>query len=222
MSGAPAATVARSGVSRYLEECPIVAVLRAPDAGEYDRVVDVLVERGIRSIELTLTTPGTFDRLAAIVERYRSDAEIGVGTITSLDAAAAAIAGGADYLVTPVLDREVIALAVDAGLPVYPGALTPTEVFAAWTAGATAVKIFPAQTVGAQYGAHLRGPFPDLRFIPSGGVGLDDVGPWLRGGASAVSLGGPLIGDALNGGSLDALAERCRRALALIDEERAR
>jgi len=222
MSATTADTAARAEVSRHLQECPIVAVLRAPDASDYDRVVDVLVERGIRSIELTLTTPATLDRLPAIADRYGTDAEIGIGTVTGLDAAQAAIAAGADYLVTPVLDREVIALAADAGVAVFPGALSPTEVFAAWSAGATAVKIFPAQTVGAQYGAHLRGPFPDLRFIPSGGVGLDDVAAWLRAGASAVSLGGPLLGDALGGGSLDALAERCVRAVALVGEERAR
>ena len=218
MSATVGGTVSRADVSRYLEECPIVAVLRAPEASGYDRVIDVLVERGIRSIELTLTTPGTLDRLPAIAARYGADAEIGVGTVTNLALAEAAIAAGADYLVTPVLDRDVIALAVDAGVPVFPGALTPTEVFSAWSAGASAVKIFPAQTVGAQYGAHLRGPFPDIRFIPSGGVGLDDVSAWLRAGASAVSLGGPLVGDALAGGSLDSLAERCVRAVGLVAE----
>ena len=120
------------------------------------------------------------------------------------------------------MNTDVIALAIRNRLPVYPGGLTPTELHSAWRAGATAVKIFPEETVGPQYGKHLRGPFPDLRFVPSGGVTLDDVTAWLSAGATAVSLGEPLIGDALFGGSLEALAERAARAVALVRAQRSR
>jgi len=211
----------RPALSRRLVQTPIVAVLRADDASRYDAVIDVLVEHGITSIELTLTTPDTLEQLPRLVERLGADADLGVGTVTSVEQADAAIGGGAHYLVTPVTLPEVVAVGVAAGRPVFPGALSPTEVFAAWTAGATAVKIFPAQTVGPGYGSHLRGPFPDLAFIPSGGVGEADVQPWLRAGAAAVSVGGPLIGDALAGGSLTALGERAERFRALAAEARA-
>jgi 2-dehydro-3-deoxyphosphogluconate aldolase / (4S)-4-hydroxy-2-oxoglutarate aldolase len=144
--------------------------------------------------------------------------EIGVGTITTVTDAQRAIDAGAKYLVTPVINLEIIALALKHRLPVFPGGLTPTELHSAWQAGATAVKVFPAQTVGAKYGSHLRGPFPDLRFVPSGGVGLDDIPAWLNAGATAVSLGGPLIGDALKGGSLQGLAERTKRAVEIVRE----
>jgi 2-dehydro-3-deoxyphosphogluconate aldolase/(4S)-4-hydroxy-2-oxoglutarate aldolase len=214
----PAPVPTRASVSSVLRERPVIAVLRANDPGAYDAVVDVLVENGIRSIELTLTTPGTLEHLSSLLERF-TDAEIGVGTVTTVDEALCAIDAGAHYLVTPVLDTAVIRVAVEAGIPVYPGALTPTEVFAAWQAGAAAVKIFPAETVGAQYGTHLRGPFPGIEFIPSGGVALDDIPAWLQAGAAAVSLGGPLIGDALKGGSLEALANRCRRVVAIVEQE---
>ena len=196
---------------------PIIAVLRARDHEAYDPVIAALISGGIRSIELTLTTPGTLDALPELRRRHPG-AVIGIGTVTTRADAETAIERGAAYLVTPVVDTGVIAAARDAVLPVYPGALTPTEVLAAWRAGASAVKIFPAGTVGPGYAGHLRGPFPDLRFIPSGGVSLDDIPAWLRAGASAVSLGGPLLGDALAGGSLDALTQRCRRAVQLAGE----
>lgn len=115
---------------------------------------------------------------------------------------------------------DVIELAVAQGARIYPGGLTPSELFSGWEAGATAVKIFPAQTVGSQYGAHLRGPFPNLEFIPSGGVAIEDIPSWLAAGAVAVSLGGPLIGDAFAGGSLDALAARARHVVEVVNEAR--
>ena len=201
--------------SALLLENPIIAVLRASSASDYDAVVDVLGENGVRSIELTLSTSGTFEHLPALIARGGADLEIGIGTIVNVEQAQRAIDAGARYLVTPIVSLDVIALAVKHGVPVFPGGLTPTELYSAWLAGATAVKIFPAQTVGPEYGSHLRGPFPDLRFVPSGGVGLDDIPSWLASGATAVSLGGPLIGDALKGGSLDALAERAVQAVEL-------
>jgi 2-dehydro-3-deoxyphosphogluconate aldolase/(4S)-4-hydroxy-2-oxoglutarate aldolase len=211
----------RLAASALLVANPVIAVLRASRASDYDAVVDVLAENGVRSIELTLSTPGTFEYLPALLERTGADVEIGIGTIVTAQQAQRAIDAGARYLVTPVVNLEVIALAVAAGVPVFPGGLTPTELFSAWDAGATAVKIFPAETVGPQYGSHLRGPFPELQFVPSGGIGFDDVPVWLAAGATAVSLGGPLIGDALKGGSLDALAERARRVTELATDARA-
>lgn len=203
----------RGGV---LAEFGLVVVLRASDARRYDAVIETLLANGIRAIELTLTTPGTLGALQDLAERYPS-AVFGLGTVTSVADARESIAQGARYLVTPALDLAVIAAARLAGVPVYPGALTPTEIYAAWKAGASAVKIFPAQTVGPQYGRQLLGPFPDLLFVPSGGIGIEEVPAWLGAGASAVSIGGPLIGDALDGGSLVALAARCRELVSLTN-----
>ena len=205
----------RLAPSRLLVENPVIAVLRAREADDYGDVIEVLAANGVRSIELTLSTPGTFEALPALLARFGSDVEIGLGTIVTAEQARQALEIGVDYLVTPIVRQEVIALAVAAGVPIYPGGLTPTELYSAWEAGATAVKVFPAETVGPQYGAHLRGPFPELQFVPSGGIGLDTVAAWLSAGAVAVSLGGPLIGDALKGGSLDALAERAAHVSAL-------
>jgi 2-dehydro-3-deoxyphosphogluconate aldolase/(4S)-4-hydroxy-2-oxoglutarate aldolase len=210
----------RLQVSPALEETPVIAVLRADNAHAYDAVIDVLVENGVLSIELTLTTPGTPECLPELVTRL-GKAEIGVGTVTTLEQARQVVDAGACYLVTPVVNLEVIDFGLRNGVRVYAGALSPSEVHAAWEAGATAVKIFPAETVGPQYGKHLLGPFPDLQFVPSGGVALEEMANWLRAGAAAVSLGGPLIGDAFNGGSAAGLAERARRVVEIATAERA-
>ena len=211
---------ARLEPSELLHENPIIAVLRARDAADYDAVIDVLVENGVHSVELTLSTPNTFEHLPSLVARGGADVEIGLGTITTVDEAQRAIDAGARYLVTPITNLDIVALAVRNSVPVFPGGLTPTELFSAWQAGATAVKIFPAETVGPQYGSHLRGPFPELQFVPSGGITLADIPLWLRAGATAVSLGGPLIGDALKGGSLSELAERTKAAVEAAGKAR--
>jgi 2-dehydro-3-deoxyphosphogluconate aldolase/(4S)-4-hydroxy-2-oxoglutarate aldolase len=204
--------------STLLREHPIIAVLRARDATDYDAVIDVLVENGVHSVELTLSTPNTFEHLPALVARGGADVEIGLGTITTVGQAQRAIDAGATYLVTPITRLDIVELAVRNGIPVFPGGLTPTELYSAWEVGATAVKIFPAETVGPQYGSHLRGPFPELQFVPSGGITLADIPLWLHAGATAVSLGGPLIGDALKGGSLAALADRCTAAVEVAQK----
>lgn len=205
-------------VSAILQANPVVAVLRARHAREYAPVIEALVSGGVRSIELTLSTDGVFDFLPPLKQQFGVDAEIGVGTVTSVDQARQALDGGADYLVTPAMVTDVVRAAVEAGVPVFPGGLTPTELLAGMHAGATAVKLFPASTVGPGYLGQLRGPFPAMRIIPSGGIGIDDAADWIAAGAIAVSLGGPLLRDAFSGGDLGALTERSRQLSALVAE----
>jgi 2-dehydro-3-deoxyphosphogluconate aldolase / (4S)-4-hydroxy-2-oxoglutarate aldolase len=211
-------TVSRPPLSDRLATSKVIAVLRASHVSALAPVCDVLVEEGILSLELTLTTPGLLDALSDLVDRYADTADVGVGTILTESEAQRALDSGAQYLVTPTINLPVIKLAVQHQVAVFPGGLTPTELAAGWDAGATAVKIFPAQTVGAGYLKHLRGPFPDLQAVPSGGVDLDASRQWLAAGAVAVSIGGPLLADALKGGDLDALRDRSRAVRAVIDQ----
>jgi len=211
-------TISRPPVSHRLISSKVIAVLRASHVSALAPVCDVLVEEGILSLELTLTTPGLFDALPELVDRYAGAADVGVGTILTEAEAQRAMDAGAQYLVTPTMNLPVIKLTLERQIPGFPGGLTPTELAAGWAAGATAVKIFPAQTVGAGYLKHLRGPFPDLEAIPSGGVDLEATREWLDAGAVAVSIGGPLLGDALKGGDLGALRNRCRAVRAAIKE----
>jgi len=211
-------TISRPPLSERLTNSKVIAVLRASHVSALSPVCDVLVEEGILSLELTLTTPGLLEALPGFVYRYAETADVGVGTILDESEAHQAMDSGAQYLVTPNMNLAVVRLAVERQIAVFPGGLTPTELAAGWKAGATAVKIFPAETVGAGYFKHLRGPFPDLEGIPSGGVDLDATHEWLDAGAVAVSIGGPLLGDALKGGDLTALRDRCRAVRAVINE----
>ena len=213
---------ARRQVSDRLRDTPVIAVLRAASVQQLYPACDVLVEEGIRSLEFTLTTPGLLGSVDALVERYAPSSDVGVGTVLNTAQAAAAMAAGASYLVTPTMDLAVIEAARQTGVAVFPGGLTPTELLAGWQSGATAVKVFPAGTVGPGYLKHLHGPFPDLAVVPSGGVDVDDAKAWLNAGAVAVSVGGPLLGDALAGGDLSALRRRCRALLAAVHSIRPR
>jgi 2-dehydro-3-deoxyphosphogluconate aldolase/(4S)-4-hydroxy-2-oxoglutarate aldolase len=211
-------TISRPPLSERLISSKVIAVLRAPHVSAVAPVCDVLAEEGILSLELTLTTPGLLEALPELVDRYVNTADIGVGTILTESEAQRAMDSGAQYLVTPTMNLPVIRLAVERQIAVFPGGLTPSELSNGWNAGATAVKIFPAQSVGPGYLKHLRGPFPDLEAVPSGGVDLDATREWLDAGAVAVSIGGPLLGDSLKGGDLAALRERCRAVRAVVRE----
>jgi 2-dehydro-3-deoxyphosphogluconate aldolase/(4S)-4-hydroxy-2-oxoglutarate aldolase len=217
----PSTTVERAPASSILLDTGTVAVMRAPHATAYAPVVEALVRGGVLSIELTLSTPGVFEELPLLQQRFGDTAEFGVGTVTTVDEAVRAIEAGAAYLVTPVTDTAIIAAAVQRGVAIYPGGLTPTELFNGWAAGATAVKVFPASVVGPGYVSMLRGPFPGIQVIPSGGVDIDEAAAWVKAGALAVSLGGPLLGDAFKGGDLRRLTERATRLRDVVDEARA-
>lgn len=183
-------------------------------------MVDVLTESGIGAVELTMSTPGTLDAIAGI-KATASGSRIGIGTVTTVEQIRRVLDIGVDFIVTPTTDVRLIEIAVAAGVPIYSGGLTPTELWTGWSAGATAVKVFPASLVGPEYVAHLRGPFPDIEVVPSGGVAMADAAEWILAGACAVSVGGPLIGDAFHGGDLSALARRCRELTAVVEDAKA-
>lgn len=208
----------RPAPSNILLQTRVVAVLRTQHAREYKPVIQALVDGGVLSIELTLSTEGVINELPRLRAEFGPVVEIGVGTVTTVEQAQAVIEAGADYLVTPITDPEIVKAAVKRGIPIFPGGLTPTELHKGWTLGGSAVKLFPASTVGPSYIAQLRGPFPDMAVVPSGGIAIDDAPAWIRAGALAVSLGGPLIGDAFKGGSLARLTERAKLVRQLVDE----
>ncbi|WP_256475423.1 bifunctional 4-hydroxy-2-oxoglutarate aldolase/2-dehydro-3-deoxy-phosphogluconate aldolase [Pseudarthrobacter cellobiosi] len=194
----------------------VIAVLRTTHASEYPPVIEKLLSGGVRFIELTLTTRDVFDLLPDIRSTFGDAAEIGIGTVTTTGQAERSLDVGAQFLVTPSMNLDIVHAAVSRGIPIIPGGLTPTELHAGWSAGATAVKVFPASTVGPDYIGQLHGPFPQMQLIPSGGVSIEDAPRWIQAGALAVSLGGPLIGDAFAGGSLAQLTDRARRVTELV------
>jgi 2-dehydro-3-deoxyphosphogluconate aldolase / (4S)-4-hydroxy-2-oxoglutarate aldolase len=169
---------------------PVVAILRAADAGRFLEVGRVLYEAGVRAVEVTLTSAGALEAFARLREELPSDALLGVGTVRSAGDAERAVGAGATYLIAPDFRPEVVSWAVERGVPVVPGALTPTEIAAAWGAGATAVKVFPVSAVGGPaYLKAVRAPLPEVPLVPTGGVGIDDIGAYLAAGAVAVGIG---------------------------------
>lgn len=212
-------TVPRPSLPERTAAARLIVVIRGEHAAQYAPVLETLAGSGIRSVELTLSTPGTLEELSALREQFGGTMDIGVGTVTEPADLRTAAERGAHYIVTPLTRPDLLEAANDAGIPIVPGGLTPSELHAGWAAGAAAVKVFPASVVGPGYVKDLRGPFPDIRVIPSGGVDLEAAAAWLQAGAEAVSVGGPLVGDALTGGSLEALAERAARFVGVTTRE---
>ena len=186
----------------------VVAILRGRRAEHLDAVLDVLVEAGIRSLEITLNTPGALTAIRRAGTRFGSDVTVGAGTVRTVADVDAAVEAGAAYLVSPHTDPALASRAHELGAAYLPGAFTPTEIVAAWNAGAAAVKLFPARLGGPRYLRDLREPLPDIPIVPTGGVSAENAAEWFAAGAVAVGAGGSLIGDALDGGDLSALAAR--------------
>lgn len=193
-----------------------MAILRAPSSDRFVDVARSLVGAGITCLEVTLTSPGALEAIGELRSVLPDEIDVGAGTVTTADDARRAIEAGAGFLVSPSCELDVVAAALEAGVASYPGAFTATEVLAAWRAGASVVKLFPASAAGPSYVRNLAGPFPDIPLIPTGGVGLDQIGSWIKAGVVGVGLGGPLLGDAATGGDLSALAERARKALSEV------
>ena len=206
-----------------LVEGAIVPVVRASSAEAALQAVEAIAQGGIRAAEITMTVPGAVQVLEKLARRFGGDILLGAGTVLDPETARACLLAGAEFIVSPSLKPATIEMAKRYSKPVFPGALTPTEVLAAWEAGADAVKIFPCGNVGgARYIKALKGPFPQIEMIPTGGVNLETIGEFLKAGACAVGVGGELLDATLiQQGRFDAIAERARQFLAAIAKARA-
>jgi 2-dehydro-3-deoxyphosphogluconate aldolase/(4S)-4-hydroxy-2-oxoglutarate aldolase len=213
MKRAKVSSAAPADATATISEAGVVAVLRASTARHLPKVAHEMVDGGIRVIEVTLTTPDAVAMIKRLRGELGRDALVGAGTVVTLEEAEACIDAGADFLVSPTTSLDVVATARIAGVAAYPGALTPTEMLTAQRAGASAVKLFPAATFGPGYLRQIRGPFPNIPIMPTGGIGLADVETWLRAGAAAVGLGTSLSGSALQDGVDAGLKDRVRHVL---------
>ncbi|MFC7362468.1 bifunctional 4-hydroxy-2-oxoglutarate aldolase/2-dehydro-3-deoxy-phosphogluconate aldolase [Nocardioides astragali] len=210
-----------AAVKEQLRGSGVVAVLRASTAEHFIPAARVLTDAGVHALEITLTADGALDALSAIRQEFGGHVVVGAGTVLTHAQAIDCIRHGAEFLVSPVVNEGVIRTGHASSIPVYPGALTPTEFETADRLGADLVKLFPANAMGPSYLKDLHGPMPHLDIMPTGGISLDSIATWLAAGAVTVGLGGPLMGDALNGGDLDALAYRAQKAVAAVRETRA-
>jgi 2-dehydro-3-deoxyphosphogluconate aldolase/(4S)-4-hydroxy-2-oxoglutarate aldolase len=176
-----------------LLDCGIVAVMRAPDGAQLAEAAAALAEGGVTAVEVTLTVPNALDVLGQVRQRLGDRVLLGAGTILDTETARAALLAGAEFLVAPTLNLDVIRLCKRYGKLALPGAFTPTEVLAAWEAGADVVKVFPAEVLGPAFFKALRGPLPQVRLMPTGGVDLTTAGDFLRAGACCLGVGGQLV-----------------------------
>lgn len=196
-----------------------LTVVRAAAIPDVTALAGALVEGGIRTLELTFTTPNVLRYVAdAAATAERTGVVMGVGTVMTADDARAAIDAGARFVVTPGLRPDVAAVAVAAGVPVFPGALTPTEVAAAVDLGAAAVKIFPARAFGPRYLKDLHGPYPQTPLLPSGGVDESNAADYLAAGAVAVCAGTSVVPPAaVESGDWNDILSRAKRFIAALD-----
>lgn len=215
-------SAARQATVDRIRRLGAVAVVRLPSSEAAMRVVDALYAGGVLALEITVTVPDALAVIGALARRFGDEVCLGVGTVLDAQTARDAVSAGARYVVSPVFRDAVVAEGHRLGVPVMPGAYTPTEALAAHEAGADIVKLFPSDTLGPGYVRSLLAPMPFLRLMPTGGVTPDNVGAWLEAGAVAVGLGGALVDrDAVSRGDWAAITARARRVSDGVAEHRA-
>jgi len=209
-------------VMQRIRDVGLVPVVRASSADEAFAAVEAIRAGGIPILEITLTVPGAIRMINELTIRLGDEALIGAGTVLDADTAQRCIDAGARFIVSPALDIPTIELCRRLDVPVFPGALTPTEIVTAWRAGANAVKVFPANAVGgATYLKSLKAPLPQIELLPTGGVNLKTAADFIAAGAFALGVGADLVDlAALRRGDAAAITAKAREYVAAVAEAR--
>jgi 2-dehydro-3-deoxyphosphogluconate aldolase/(4S)-4-hydroxy-2-oxoglutarate aldolase len=209
-------------VLQRIREVGLVPVVRASSAEEAFAAVEAIRAGGIPILEITLTVPGAVGIIRELSQRLGDEALIGAGTVLDADTAQECIDAGAKFIVSPALDVPTIQLCRGLVVPVFAGALTPTEIVTAWKAGANAVKVFPANAVGgASYLKSVKAPLPQIELLPTGGVNLNTAADFIKAGAFALGIGADLVDlAALRRGDAAAITEKARQYVAAVAEAR--
>lgn len=201
-------------IDRIIQE-KVFAVLRLKDTSRIEEIVNTIVENGINVVEITLNSGSALDAMQR-VSRNCSPCLLGAGTVLGYESAAQAIESGAKFLVSPVTDLDMLAVGNEIGITTMAGALTPTEAWQAYGAGADFVKLFPLAGLGPQFIRAIRGPMDFIRYVPTNGVTIENIRDWFDAGASAVGIGSSLVSDADTTGEMSALAERVKRVVDVL------
>ncbi|ACT92265.1 bifunctional 4-hydroxy-2-oxoglutarate aldolase/2-dehydro-3-deoxy-phosphogluconate aldolase [Dyadobacter fermentans] len=174
-------------------KAPLVGIIRNVSPDDVKRILPIYREAGLTTVEITMNTPGATDLIRYAIENEYEGLNIGAGTVCTKDDLDQALDAGAQFIVTPVLSKKVVKSCVKKGIPVFPGAYTPTEIFNAWTLGASMVKIYPATALGPGYIKDLKAPMNQLKLLPTGGVSLENMTAFLAAGANGLGIGGQLF-----------------------------
>jgi len=183
----------RQEVVRNLEASGIIAVIRLNDVKKLEHIVEALSRSGVKAMEITMTTPDAIQIIRTISGKVASDFFVGVGTVLDPETARAAIHAGAQFVVSPILNIEIIKMAHRYDRAMIPGAFTPTEILHAWDNGADIVKVFPATVLGPKYFKDIHGPLPQIKLTPTGGVNLNNAAEFMRANASCLGVGTALL-----------------------------
>ena len=212
----------KAEVIQTIRDIGIIPVVRAQSAEEAMKAIDAIREGGISILEITMTVPGAVGVIEEVSRRYGNEAVVGAGTVLDGETARACILAGARFVVSPSLNLETIEVCRRYGIAVMPGALTPTEVVQAWSAGADFVKVFPAGAVGgASYIKSLKAPLPQIELVPTGGVSLKTAADFIKAGASALGVGADLVDvKAIREGQSQVITERAREFVQIVREAR--
>ena len=200
----------------------LVPVIRVTSASEAIDVADALKQGGVTLIEITMSVPGAIDVIKELTQKYKDEIIMGAGTILDPETGRAALLAGAQFIVSPTLNLDLIHLAHRYSALVIPGTMTPTEILTAWNAGADMVKVFPAaQLGGPEYIKAIRGPLPQILLVPTGGVNLQNAAAFIKAGATALGVGGELVDKkAIKEKKFHIITENTRAFLKTIREAR--
>lgn len=178
---------------RRFEKLPVMGIMRGVDPKIIIPLTEAIISSGLKTIEIPVNSPGAQKAIASARKHVGDRLNIGAGTILTVDSLKEALNSGASFIVSPTLVKEVVEYCVKKSIPVFPGALSPQEIYNAWNAGATMVKVFPAKFFGPAYFKELKGPFKDIKLLACGGVTSENIRSFLESGASAVAFGGSIF-----------------------------
>jgi len=202
-------------------DCGVVAIIRAESAQEAMDICLAIAKGGVKPIEITMTVPGAIEAIKELKGLLKDKVLLGAGTVLDPETAKAVIYAGAEFVVAPTLNLEVIKVCRRYSKIVIPGAFTPTEILTAWESGADIVKIFPARVGGPKYVTDIRGPLPQIRLLPTGGVELDNTADFIKAGAVAVAVGTSLVDKkAVKEKKFDIITENARKFVEAVKSAR--
>ncbi|MGE0656546.1 MAG: bifunctional 4-hydroxy-2-oxoglutarate aldolase/2-dehydro-3-deoxy-phosphogluconate aldolase [Pyrinomonadaceae bacterium] len=210
-------------IVEQIESLGLVPVVRAASADEAVQAIDAIKAGGVNVLEITMTVPGAVKVIEKVADKYGSDVLVGAGTVLDPETARACLLAGAQFIVSPALNLATIELCHRYSAPICPGVLTPTEVITAWSAGVDLVKVFPCGSVGgASYIKNLKGPFPQVKIIPTGGVSLATAADFIKAGAAALGVGTDLVDvKAIREGNAHIVTERAKQFVQIVEDARA-
>ena len=205
----------------HLEKLGVIAVVRIDNNNNVQSIIDALCDGGVNAIEITMTTPKAVNLIDNITSQYNDKVLIGAGSVLDPETARAVILAGAQFIVSPILNIEIIRMAHRYDTAIIPGALTPTEILCAWENGADIVKIFPATALGPQYFKDIHAPLPYVKLTPTGGVSLQNTAAFIKSGACCVGVGSALVSrELINNSDWNGLTDRAVAFRAAVEEGR--